>query len=261
MKSTFASLAMLAVFVEINLQSQSFIANPQPALDQRIGFAGSFGNILFQIDEMTISGRMDLDLDARMATFRRMSFHLDSTHSFSRDFEIGGQTNTISGSITFDSTIDFLMTQPIPMTEESSNLFSIGPETGIMFGSSDQMGFSGTYEFSLGSIETVSGTFSFNPDWESSVGATLLNTEEFPDRLVVGDDEEGDWQVYFARGQIDNIIEENIGGVDVHIDFANSRLKLIELVYVIPEPSIYAFAIGMLLIGFIVFRRRCFAKC
>lgn len=273
-------LIAIILFGKGFVHGQMFIADPQ-GVNQFRSFARiEDGNLdptegstaIFNFPKFidgTMSGGLELDLDANRLVFQRISIDFGTINMSGEFTYTDAQTNTvtrtITGSITFQP-IEFLDTRRLALeerrTEGEFNVQNFPRFTGNRLPNTSTNRLIGTYEFS-GPTETVSGDFSHaSPIWQRWNSPRLRLDASDPDNpdpdnpsvMIFGNPAPvwlTDTDIHLFNGMIDDIpLNIVVSRVEVGMpdDFEFD-------LFIIPEPSTYALVSGLLMIAFSVVRR------
>ena len=236
--------------------AQALISMPSPlGGDSLIGFSGSFGDDhrFRSFTGTTLQASLDLDLDANTVTFPSATVDINESIELSGNFDLGGQNIPITGTITYDSILNFFDDEPVPMTAGSeANQFVItDSDFELYLGPAEETRINGSYSFT-GPTETVSGTFTHSPGWWQffrSAGDGLLDTTNHPETVSLGGA-----PFTFIHNEEYELFNGQVDGVDIIVQ---TRIESFyaPTPFIIPEPSTYAFVGGICLVAFVAFRR------
>lgn len=256
-----ATITMLALQISA-VSAQSFFTEMPQAMhsDSWIDLMGSFGDQRFSplsLTTMHLSVDLDLTEDFEMLTFRRTEFVIHETISLTNNFVVGTNSVPISGTITFDCTLIFLDENAFSIEWEGGDEFSFNFREFEIDGlpNTENTILSGRYSFS-GPTESVAGDFSYNPFWERGVNSRVrLDTSNHPNEIIFNQSiTTRAGRMHFEADEEHTIFDGTIDGVDLLVASDWTFLQSRNPLQLIPEPA-SAFAIGVILIGFIAFRK------
>ena len=237
----------------------SFIAEPQ-ALSQSsyVGLSGSFSGQ--NLPESTLSGQLDLKSgDRQTAKFPSILLGIQPIE-VQADLSVGfGESVPIEGIIQFDP-IFFMDDSEYVLTAGQNNQFHISQsDWRRVEPSTDQNRLSGSYNFE-GPTESISGTFSHSPNWFRLGHRQTLDTTHFPDSVTFL---QNDTSWLFEFDNDFELMSGTVDGVNLSVEVTDGHFftpNNFEFIQIIPEPSTYAFAIGIGLVAFAMFRRMQFGR-
>lgn len=272
MRFVSAGFALFSLIATIHSQNFiTYIAAPQQMgvsssgmATARLQISGSFqpGSNFQSINLSTstnswMSGELDFrDSISSRVILRRITADINETFDVSRTFS----GTTISGTIRFDSTIDFLDTREIELsttlTEDNMiNTMILRPFDFVhVYPITPQTSIGGSYELS-GPTQTATGTFDVNLEWQRSPSFVRIDRTDSPGRITITGNPTW-WLTAVDDNVHPEIISETIDGVDIEVNLDSFAGVFTPNNFIfIPEPSTYASAIAMMLIAFIAFRR------
>ena len=252
----------LAIMSSLSLHGATLVfqSQPQPphqfsSIGSEIGIGGSFGpQAIRPLSGSTIDMQLDLHRHDLTVVFRRTTIDINETIDLSSEFDVntfgGTQTITISGTIGFDTTLNFLddrvlSTMPWQMQDDQFEVIGFHD---FELGRSDQTLITGSYSFS-GPTQNAEGTFSFSPRWRRT-RTPIIDGRDFPNSVTLNG------APVWNTAADGNIFNGQIDGVDISVGFTHADFYVPDNNLFVPEPSTYAFASGLVLIAFILFRRR-----